>query len=66
MLSFAFVFLQAIKIGFKNFYYKVVGTFRKIYRLLNVKKRSEIVWHELIKLHKEEGCCTYELNTALI
>ena len=53
--AFAFVFLQAIKIGFKNFYYKVVGTFRKIYRLLNVKKRSEIVWHELIKLHKEEG-----------
>ena len=54
-LSFSFTFFKAIKIWVTRYYYKINGTFRKIYRLLNVKKRSEIVWKELIKLHREEG-----------
>jgi len=55
IISFVFIFLKAIKIRVKRYYCKVFGTFRRIYRLLNVKKRSEIVWEELIKFHKEEG-----------
>ena len=38
-----------------KYYYRFIGTLRRIHRLLNVKKRSEIVWKELITLHKEEN-----------
>ncbi|MDI1317424.1 hypothetical protein [Flavobacterium sp.] len=55
ILSFIFVFFNAIGIWIKHYYYVFSETLRKIYRLLNVKKRTEIVWNELIKFHKEEG-----------
>lgn len=50
-----FYFFEVIKIKFTRYYYRLAGSIRKIYRVLNVNKRSEIVWKELIKLQKEEG-----------
>jgi hypothetical protein len=55
MFSFVFVFFKELKTQFMRYYYKFIETIRKIYRLLNVKNLSEVVWHELIKFHKEEG-----------
>lgn len=54
LLTIGFVFFKELKIQFMRFYYKFIETIRKIYRLLNVKKRSTIVWQELIKMHKNE------------
>lgn len=38
-----------------NFYRRILVHFRTINRLLRVNNRSEIVWNELIKLHKDSG-----------
>jgi hypothetical protein len=40
---------------FSKYYYSLTEKIRKIYRVLNVKKRSKIVWEELIKMHKNEN-----------
>lgn len=48
-----FSFFKAFKLRFMKYYFKFIETIRKIYRLLNEKKQSAIVWNELIKLHKE-------------
>lgn len=57
MISFfLFYFLYVlIKKIFMKYYYRFIGTLRRIHRLLNVKKRSEIVWKELITLQIEEN-----------
>jgi hypothetical protein len=55
LLTIGFVFFKELKTQFMRFYYKFIETIRKIYRLLNVKKRSKIVWEELIKMHKNEN-----------
>lgn len=54
MFSFGISFFKVIRIKFTQYYYGLTATIKKIYRLLNVDKRSEIVWLELVKLHKEE------------
>ena len=54
LLTIGFVFFKELKIQFMRFYYKFIETIRKIYRLINVQKRSKIVWQELIKMHKNE------------
>ena len=50
-----FLLFEIIKRIFMKYYYRFIGTLRRIHRLLNVKKRSQIVWRELITLHKEEN-----------
>ena len=54
MFSITISFFKVIRMQFSKYYYSLTENIRKIYRLLNVKKRSEIVWKELIKMHKNE------------
>jgi hypothetical protein len=37
------------------FFYKIKYNLKRIYRILNVKKRSEFVWKDLIKYNLEQG-----------
>ncbi len=37
------------------FFIKIKYTFKRFYRILNVKKRSEFVWKDLIKYNQEKG-----------
>ena len=46
--------MQSVMKIFKPFKYISVYS-KKIFRLFRVKRRSEIVWNELVKLHKEEN-----------
>ena len=55
MFSITISFFKVIRIQFSKYYYSLTEKIRKIYRLLNVKKRSKIVWEELIKMHKNEN-----------
>lgn len=55
MLSIIISFFKVIRMQFSKYYYSLSENIRKIYRLLNVKKRSKIVWKELIKMHKNEN-----------
>ena len=55
MLSIIISFFKVIRMQFSKYYYSLTENIRKIYRLLNVKKRSKIVWKELIKMHKNEN-----------
>jgi hypothetical protein len=49
------IFIARLIIPKFRHYYKVLKlSFKKIYRVLNVKKRSKIVWEELVKMHKNE------------
>lgn len=54
MFTVGISFFKLIRIKFIQYYYRLTATIRKIYRVLHVEKRSEIVWLELIKFHKEE------------
>ena len=55
MLSIIISFFKVIRMQFSKYYYSLSENIRKIYRLLNVKERSKIVWKELIKMHKNEN-----------
>ena len=55
MFSITISFFKVIRMQFSKYYYSLTEKIRKIYRLLNVKKRSKIVWEELIKMHKNEN-----------
>ena len=55
MFSITISFFKVIRIQFSKYYYSLTEKIRKIYRVLNVKKRSKIVWEELIKMHKNEN-----------
>lgn len=55
MFSITISFFKVIRMQFSKYYYSFTEKIRKIYRLLNVKKRSKIVWEELIKMHKNEN-----------
>lgn len=52
-LTLIFSISKGIRMNFTKYCYRFKGTIRKIYRIINVKNRSKIVWKELIKLHKE-------------
>jgi hypothetical protein len=52
IFTFGISFFKVIRIKFMQYYYAVTATIKRMHRLLNVDKRSEIVWLELIKLHK--------------
>jgi len=43
--------MKSIRIIFQ----KIKGFFKKIYRVLNEKKSSDVVWKELVALHKTSG-----------
>ena len=53
-LSLFFYLYKIIKKIVILYYHKLRIILKRIYRLLNVRKRSEIVWKELITIHKEE------------
>ena len=55
MFSITISFFKVIRMQFSKYYYSLTEKIRKIYRVLNVKKRSKIVWEELIKMHKNEN-----------
>jgi hypothetical protein len=55
MFSITISFFKVIRMQFSKYYYSFTEKIRKIYRVLNVKKRSKIVWEELIKMHKNEN-----------
>ena len=55
MFSITISFFKVIRMKFSKYYYSLTEKIRKIYRVLNVKKRSKIVWEELIKMHKNEN-----------
>jgi hypothetical protein len=55
MFSITISFFKVIRMQFSKYYYSLTEKIRKIYRVLNVKKRSKVVWEELIKMHKNEN-----------
>lgn len=55
MFTIIISFYKIIKIRLLKYYYKFIGTIRKLYRFFNIKKRSKIVWEELIKMHKNQN-----------
>ena len=55
MLTITISFFKVIRMHLSKYYYSITEKIRKIYRLLIVKKRSQIVWKELIKMHKNEN-----------